>query len=63
MARMTTLIGGPLSFGPIPSGRLMNLKDNDKWSSLSHWFVFSKGNVRNLRVLPYLNSPTCDITL
>ena len=27
--------GGPLSLGPIPSGRLKNLKDVDKWSSLS----------------------------
>ena len=26
---------GPLSLGPIPSGRLKNLKDVDKWSSLS----------------------------
>ena len=35
MARMTTQNGGPLSLGPIPSGRLKNLKDVDKWSSLS----------------------------
>ena len=35
MARMTTQNGGPLSLGPIPSGRLKNLKDGDKWSSLS----------------------------
>ena len=26
---------GPLSLGPIPGGRLKNLKDIDKWSSLS----------------------------
>ena len=35
VAWMTTLNGGPLSLGPIPSGRLKNLKDVDKWSSLS----------------------------
>ena len=35
VARMTTQNGGPLSLGPIPSGRLKNLKDVDKWSSLS----------------------------
>ena len=34
VARMTTQNGGPLSLGPIPSGRLKNLKDVDKWSSL-----------------------------
>ena len=37
MARMTTQNGGPLSLGPIPSGRLKNLKDVDKWSSLSFY--------------------------
>ena len=26
---------GPLSLGPIPSGRLKNLKDVDKWSYLN----------------------------
>ena len=35
MAWMTTYNGGPLSLGPVPSGRLKNLKDVDKWSSLS----------------------------
>ena len=35
VARMTTSNGGPLSLGPIPSGRLKNLKDVEKWSSLS----------------------------
>ena len=35
MARTTTLNGGPLSFGLIPSGRLKKLKYIDKWSSLS----------------------------
>ena len=35
VARMTTLNGGPLSLGPITSGRLKNLQDVDKWSSLS----------------------------
>ena len=35
VAQMTTYNGGPLSLGPIPSGRLKNLKDVDKWSSLS----------------------------
>ena len=35
VARMTTQNGGPLSLGPIPSGRLKNLNDVDKWSSLS----------------------------
>ena len=35
VAQMTTKNGGPLSLGPIPSGRLKNLKDVDKWSSLS----------------------------
>ena len=38
VARMTTSNGGPLSLGPIPSGRLKNLKDVDKWSSLSLYF-------------------------
>ena len=28
------LAGGPLSWGPIPSGKLKNLMDVDKWSSL-----------------------------
>ena len=31
---VTTLNGGPLSLGPIPSGRLKNLKGGDKWPSL-----------------------------
>ena len=35
VARMTTLNGGPLSLGPIPSGRLKILGDVDKWSSPS----------------------------
>ena len=35
VARMTTGNGGPLSLGPIPSGRLQNLRDIDKWSPLS----------------------------
>ena len=35
VARMTTENGGPLSLGPIPSGRITNLKDVDKWSSLN----------------------------
>ena len=35
MAPLTTYNGGPLSLGPFPSGRLKNLKDVDKWSSLS----------------------------
>ena len=35
VARLITDSGGPLSLGPIPSGRLNNLKDLDKWSSLS----------------------------
>ena len=35
VARMTTLNGGPLSLGPIPSGRLKILGDVDNWSSPS----------------------------
>ena len=35
VAWMATKNGGPLSLGPIPSGRLKNLKDVDKYSSLS----------------------------
>ena len=31
---MTTLNGSPLSWGPIPSGRLKNIRDFDEWSSL-----------------------------
>ena len=33
------LNGGPLSLGPIPTGRLKNLKDVDKWSvqSMFSW--------------------------
>ena len=41
MAQMTTYNGGPLSLGPIPSGRLKNLKDVDKWSSLSLYLPIS----------------------
>ena len=32
---MTTQNGGPLSLVPFPSARLKNLKEADKWSSLS----------------------------
>ena len=35
VAQMTIKNGGPLSFVPGPSGRLKNLKDVNKWSSLS----------------------------
>ena len=35
VTRMTTSNGGPLSLGPISSIRLKNLRDVDKWSSLS----------------------------
>ena len=35
VAQMTTLIGSPLLLGRIPSGRLKNFSDTDKWSSLS----------------------------
>ena len=35
MAQMTTKNGGPLLLASIPSGRLKNLNDVDKWSSLS----------------------------
>ena len=35
LARMTTYNGDPLSLGPIPSGRLKNLKDFNKLSSLN----------------------------
>ena len=42
MAWMTTYNGGPLSLDPIPSGRLKNLKDIDKWSFLS-LFVSVRG--------------------
>ena len=35
VALMNPKNGGPLSLGPIPMGRLKNLKDVDKWSSLS----------------------------
>ena len=37
MRRLRTVFSGtrPLSLGPIPSDRLKNLKDVDKWSSLS----------------------------
>ena len=48
MARMITYNGGYLSLGPIPSGRLKNLKDVDKWPSLS--LCFSVRNDSNLRV-------------
>ena len=37
VAQMTSKNDGPLSLGPIPSGRLKNLKDVDKWSSLSFY--------------------------
>ena len=33
---MTTSYGGPVSLGPIPIGRLKNLRDVDKWTSLSN---------------------------
>ena len=33
--QITTQNGGPLLLGPIPSGRLKNLKDVDKWASMS----------------------------
>ena len=45
MALMTTENDGPLFWGPIPSGRLQNLNDVDKWSSLS----LSYRNVSYLR--------------
>ena len=39
---MTTSNGSPLSLGPIPSGRLKNLKDVDNWSSLSLYLSVSQ---------------------
>ena len=35
VTRMTSYNSGPLSLGPIPSGRLEKLGSNDKWSSQS----------------------------
>ena len=35
VTEMTTYDGCPLSFGPIPSGRLKNFKDIDKRSSFN----------------------------
>ena len=51
MARMTTQNGGPLSLAPISGGRLKNLKDIDKWSSLSFYL-----SVRGMSV-------TCELEL
>ena len=48
VARMTTLNGGPLSMGPIASGKLNKLKDVDKWSSLS---LFQLGEYQVLESL------------
>ena len=44
MAWMTTYNGDPLSFGPVQYGRLEDLRDADKWPSLS--LVFHLGNVK-----------------
>ena len=44
-----------MSFGPIPNGRFKNVKDVDKWSSLS-LCLSVRGNVTYLRVRLYLYS-------
>ena len=55
VARMTTKNGGPLSLGLIPSGRLKNLKDVDKWSSLRPYL-----SVGGMSVILELD-PTCTV--
>ena len=45
-----------LSLGPIPSGRLKNLKDVDKWSSLSLYLTV-RGECQSLESL----SCTCTV--
>ena len=41
--QMTSINGSALSLDPIPSGRLKNLKDVDKWSSFSNIIHTGKG--------------------
>ena len=50
VARMITENEGPLSLGPIPSGRLKNLTDIDKWSSLSLYLL-----VRGMLVTSFID--------
>ena len=61
--RMTTYDGSPLSLVPFPNGLLKNLKDIDKWSSLSSVFQLRECQWRVWAVLVELESNQSNLLL